>query len=78
MMFTKYDVITDTTSVVTATFSIAYIKETLSIIILVISILNILFNLGVKIIKHIKEKNLEKISIELEETKQKLEELERK
>lgn len=73
----KYELMNNGCSVLTASFSIAYIKETLSIIILVISILNILLNAFIKIYKHIKEKNYEKALIELEKTKEKLEEIER-
>ena len=74
-MINKFDVISSGTSVVTATYSIAYFKETLSIIILVISILNILFNMGYKIYKKVKEKRYAEISVEIEKTKEELEKI---
>lgn len=81
-MISKYDIISNSTSVVTATYSVANLKETLSIIILVISILNILVNCIIKVASAIKQKQYEKARIELEDAKKELEkindELERK
>lgn len=73
MMINKYDIISNSTSVVTATYSVANLKETLSIIILVISILNILVNCIIKIASAIKQKQYENIAIELEDAKNELE-----
>lgn len=81
-MINKYDIISNSTSVVTATYSVANLKETLSMIILVISILNILVNCIIKVASAIKQKQYEKARIELEDAKKELEkindELERK
>ena len=81
-MINKYDIISNSTSVVTATYSITNLKETLSIIILIISILNILVNCIIKVASAIKQKQYEKVAIELEDAKNDLEkineELERK
>ena len=68
----KYEAISNTTSIVTGSYAIATIQDTLSIIILVLSIVNILWNMSYRIYNHIKEKRYEKISEEIEKTKEEL------
>ena len=72
----KYELISDGASVVTASYSIANLKETLSIIILVLSILNILVNMLIRTIKHIKNKQYEKVTAEINTAKHELQEIE--
>lgn len=71
----KYETISNATSIVTGSYAIANIQDTLSIIILVLSIINILWNMIYRIYKHIKEKRYEAISQEIENTKEELNDL---
>lgn len=73
----KYELISDGASVVTASYSIANLKETLSIIILVLSILNILVNMLIRTINHIKNKQYAKVNTEIETAKHELQEIEK-
>ena len=57
-MYEKYS---DVCSVITGAISIAYIKEVLGIIVLVLSILNILINLALKINRKLKERKYDQI-----------------
>lgn len=74
----KYDIISNGVSVCTGAVALANIQEVLSIIVLVISIANILFNMGYRVYNHIKDKHFEKIGAEIETAKEELEKLERK
>lgn len=71
----KYEKVSNAISIVTGALALGNIEEILSIIILIISIANILFNMGMKMYNHIKNKNYEAISNELEKTKKELENL---
>lgn len=71
----KYETISNTASIVTGSYAIATIQDTLSIIILVLSIINILWNMSYRIYNHIKEKRYERISEEIENAKEELNEL---
>lgn len=68
----KKDIISDSISVLTGGFAIANIEEILSIIILVISLLNILINLCVRIYNNIKNKKYGEISKDIEDAEDKL------
>lgn len=59
-------------SVGTGTYAIANIQDILSIIILVLSIINILWTMCFRIYTHIKEKRYEQISQEIENAKEEL------
>lgn len=74
----KYEIISNATSVVTGSYAIATIQDTLGVIILVLSILNILWNMGYRIYTHIKEKRYEKISQEIETAKEELQKIKEK
>lgn len=63
-------------SVLTGGFALANIYDVLSIIVLILSISNILFNASVKIYKHIKEKNIKAVGETINEAKDELEKLE--
>lgn len=62
-------------SVGTGIYALATITNILSVIILILSILNILWGMGYKIYQHFKNKKFQEISNELEEAKNELEEL---
>ena len=62
-------------SVLTGGYALININDILSTAILVLSILNILFNMGYAIYKHIKNKNPDAISNEIEKAKKELENL---
>ena len=68
----KQELIQTSISVCTGTYAVFNIQDVLSIVILVLSILNILWNLGYKIYKHVKNKELDKID---DEFKKAIEEL---
>lgn len=70
-----YDNYSNICSVATATYGIANIKEVLGIIVLVLSILNILINTGIKIYHKIKDKKFEEIPNDINETINQLNEL---
>lgn len=69
------EIITTSVSVVTGTYALANIQDILSVIILVLSILNILWNFAYRLYKHIKNKEFDKISEDIEETQDKLTDL---
>lgn len=71
----KYDKISNVLSIITSAIALSDIQETIYIIVLIVSLLNILINTGVKIYNHIKNKQYDKISEELDEAKKELEEL---
>lgn len=71
----SYDTISNGASILTSMYALADIESVISIIILVISLLNILLNSFIKLKKHIKEKNIEAINNDLKETKEDLEKL---
>ena len=56
------------TSYITGLIGLAMIRECLGIIILILSILNILFNMCVRIYQHVKNKNYDQIDDELNNT----------
>lgn len=65
-------------SVITGGIGIAMIQDVLGVIILVLSITNILINLGFKIYDSIKKKKYKKITKDIDDTITTLEELEDK
>ena len=65
-------------SILTGSFALANIYEILSIIILIISIVNILFNMSFKIYDKIKNKKYEEISADINEATDNLKKLEKK
>lgn len=66
------ETVTNVTSVFTGLYAVANIQEILSVVILILSILNILWNMGYRIYTHIKNKRYEKISQEIETAKDEL------
>lgn len=68
----KYETISNATSIVTGGYALANIQETLSVIILVLSIINVLWNMSYRIYTHVKNKRYEKISQEIENAKEEL------
>ena len=74
----KKDNISIGLSVLTGSFALANIEQILSIIILVISLANILINVIIKIYKHIKNKQYDKITDDLNEASEELENLQKK
>lgn len=73
----KYDEISNGISIFTGTIALANIQEILSIIILVLSILNILINMGIKIYGKIKSKKYDEISKDITKAIDDLKELEK-
>lgn len=73
----KYDEISNGISIFTGTIALANIQEILSIIILVLSILNILINMGIKIYGKIKNKKYDEISKDITKAIDDLKELEK-
>lgn len=71
----KYQTISSATSIVTGSYAIANIQDTLSVIILILSIANILWNMAYRIYNHVKNKRYEKISEEIQEAKDQLNDL---
>lgn len=65
-------------SILTGSVGIAMIHDILGIIILILSIANILFNLGMRIYKKIKEKKYNEIDDEINNAVENLEKLEDK
>lgn len=65
-------------SILTGTIGIAMIQDILGVIILILSIANILFNLGMRIYKKIKEKKYDEIDAEINNAVENLEKLEDK
>ena len=65
-------------SVLTGSFALANIEQILSIIILIISLANILINVIIKIYKHIKNKQYDKIPDVLNDASEELENLQKK
>lgn len=62
-------------SVLTGSYAIANISEVLSVIILILSILNILWSMIYGIYRHVKNKEYDKIDDEINDAKSKLETL---
>lgn len=69
------DFISTSLSVVTGTYALSNIQDMLSIIILILSIANILYNLGYKIYNHIKNKRFDMIDDDIENAKNELTDL---
>lgn len=63
------EVVTTSVSVGTTVYALANIQEVLGVIVLVLSVINILFNMGYRVYKHIKSKNYEEISKEIDNAK---------
>ena len=61
-MYEKYS---DICSIITGAISMAYIREVLGVIVLVLSILNILINLALKIYHKIKERKFDQIPTDI-------------
>lgn len=74
-MINTRNIISNSLSVVTGTYALANIKEILGIIILVLSIANILWNLGCSIVNRIKKKEYDKIDDDFEDSIEKLTDL---
>lgn len=74
----KNDLLSDTISILTGSFAIANIEHILSIVILVLSILNIVFNALIKIIKHIKNKQYDLLDDDLNQAKEDLQNIQEK
>lgn len=74
----KHELLTDSVSVLSGAFALTDIENILSIIILVISILNILYNMIYRIIKHVKNKQYDEISNDFDIAKNELEEIKEK
>lgn len=74
----KNDYISDGISILTGSFAIINIEHILSIVILVLSILNIVFNALIKIINHIKNKQYDLIDDEINQAKEDIENLQEK
>lgn len=72
------DNISNGISILTGSFALANIQEILSIIILIISILNILVNMTIKIYNKIKEKKYDEIPNDINEASEQLENLQKK
>ena len=72
----KHDFLSDGISVLTGGYAIANIEHILSIIILILSILNILYNIISRIIKRIKNKQYDEIPNEIEMGINQIQELE--
>lgn len=71
----KYDLISDGSSVLTGMFALYNIQDILSIIILVLSIANIIFNMIMRIYHHIKNKEYDEIPNEIDKTTKQLEKI---
>ena len=63
----RYEKVNNITSVVTGLFALGHIEEALSIIILVLSILNIVVNMIVKVYTHLKNKEYDKIPNDIDD-----------
>lgn len=74
----KYEYISDGTSVIFGAFALSNIYEILSIIILILSILNILVNASIRIYHHLKNKEYKDISYEIDDVKNQLENIKNK
>ena len=74
----KKDNISSGVSIFTASFALVNIEQILSIIILILSILNILINMGIKIYIRIKNKQIEKIPNDIKEASDEIEKLKEK
>ena len=74
----KKDNVSSGVSIFTASFALTNIEQILSIIILVISILNILINMGIKIYLRIKNKQIQEIPNDLKQVSEELENLKEK
>jgi len=71
----KYDIISDSASLITGAYALVNIQEILSIVILVLSIINILFNMVMRIYHHFKNKEYDEIPNDISTTKEQLEKL---
>ena len=74
----KKEYISDALSVVTGAIALENIEEILSIIILIVSIANIVFNMVFRIYNHIKNKDVEGIKQDIEDTESALKEIDSK
>lgn len=74
----KHDEVSNGISIFTGTIALANIQEILSIIILVLSIANILFNASIKIYSKIKNKKYDEIPNDINEASEELEKLKKK
>lgn len=78
MNIVNKDNISNGISILTGSFALANIQEILSIIILVISILNILVNMSIKIYNKIKANKYDEIPNDINEASEQLENLQKK
>lgn len=74
----KKDKVTEGVSILTGSFALANIEQIISIIILVISLANILINVILKIYNHIKNKQYDEITNDINEASEKIENLQKK
>lgn len=74
----KKEYISDALSVVTGAIALDNIEEILSIIILIVSIANIVFNMVFRIYNHIKNKDVEGIKQDIEDAESTLKEIDSK
>lgn len=74
----RQDAITTILSGVGITYSIQDVKEIISIILLVLSVINILWVLGSRLYKHIKNKNYQEIPHDINDAVEQLNNLEHK
>lgn len=74
----RYELASDSVSVFTGAVALGNIENILSIIILILSIANILFNFCIRIWQKMKDKDITSISDDIEETKNELENLKQK
>ena len=78
MMIKIKELSTTVVSVFTGTYALANIQDVLSIIILILSIDNILYNLGYRIYNRIKSKEFDKIDDDIENSIDELNDLKKK
>lgn len=65
-------------SYVTALYGLVFIKEIIGLVVLILSLCNILFNMIIRIINHIKNKNYPAVSQEFNDAIEQLENLNNK
>lgn len=70
--------VSDMINYLTALYGLVYVKEVIGLVVLIISLLNIVFNMILKIIAHIKNKNYEAVSQDFEDAIEQLENIKNK
>lgn len=69
------DKISNICSIITGSVGLAYMQEVLGVCILILSVLNILVNLAIKVVTYIKTKKYKKITDAINEAKEDLEDI---